>query len=696
MQMGSERLRGLRLYGGARRASVALLTFLLAFMLIAPTALAVHDEGLFELDGNAESSAADGDDWEAIEAGGGNAIATSFINDGADPQDTTYLHQGGSKDIEDFSEWVRTTTDEAPDKDEIMHAFAAAYEASDGDFIVYFGLDRFDASGDAQVGFWFTQDSISIDGANVVGSHQVGDILVLSDFVNGGSVPEIRVFTWVGSGGSDGSIDEVTSSGDPDCAAAGAGDERCAIVNADTENAPWSFTNKSGGHDFLAGELYEGGINLTELGIDVGCITTFIAESRTSQSTDARLKDVAMGEFPVCGIEVEKDGDSISKVGDQAHYEITVTNTGVVKLYKESIVDDILGDLTDGTDANITSTTCGASLNAGDDCTIELSYTVQEGDDDPLVNTVDVVYDSKSNLTGSELSSSDSHSLNLFQPSVVVEKTGDTEAEVGQTVTYNFEITNTSSDDAPDLVMDSISDSVLGDLADDAPAACDTLASGESCSFTVDREVQADDPDPLPNTVTVHYHPEGFPNDISDTDDHSVGLFAPSVTISKTGDTIGKVTDPVDYHFEIENTSSEDSPDLILDSISDTLLGDLEDAAKDAGCDVLSPGESCSFDAQRVVQEGDPDPLPNTVTVHYHPEGFATDVSDTDDHSVNLFQPGVVIEKGGDGTSIVGDNVHYTFEITNTSSDDAPDLLLESITDTLLGDLSDEAPAACD
>ena len=692
------KLGSLRLYGGTRRASVGLLALVLGFMLIGPTALAVHDEGLFELDGNATASAAAGDDWSQIEAGGGNAIATAFITDGSDPQDTTYLHTGGSKDIEDFSEWVPTTTDEAPDKDEILHAFAAAYNDNDGDFIIYFGLDRFDASGDAQVGFWFTQDTISMTGSGVDGNHQVGDILVLSDFVTGGSVPNIRVFTWVGSGGSDGSIDEVTSSGNPDCSAAGAGDERCAIVNADTEDAPWSFTNKSGGHDFLPGEFYEGGINLTELGIDVGCITTFIAESRTSQSTSARLKDVAMGAFPVCGISVEKTGDSLSKVGDQAHYEITVENTGVVKLYKESIVDDVLGDLTDGTDANITSSDCGDFLDADDSCTIELSYTVQQGDDDPLVNHVDVVYDSKANLTGSEVTDGDSHSLNLFQPSVEVVKTGDTSSKVGETVTYDFEINNTSSSDAPDLVMDSISDSLLGDLADDAPAACDTLASGDSCSFSVDRVIQADDPNPLPNTVTVHYHPEGFPNDITDTDDHSVGLFEPSVTITKTGDTLGKVTDPVNYHFEIENTSSENTPDLVLDSIVDTLLGDLGEAATDAGCDTLASGETCEFDAQRVVQQGDPDPLPNTVTVHYHPEGFASDVTSNDSHEVNLFQPSVTVDKAGPASVTVGQPLTYTFTINNTSSADSPPLEIESMTDVGtgwagLGDLTDEAVA---
>ncbi len=678
-----------------RRALAGLIALFLTFFVAGPAALAVHDDGTFELDGDATASAAPGADWSNL----GDPIASSFVTDGTDPQDKTYLHTGDSKDIKDFDEWVLTTTDEAPDKDEILHAFAAGYHNDDGDLVIYFGLDRFDASGDAQVGFWFAQDQVSITGGNVVGEHQVGDILVLSDFVNGGAVPEVRVFTWVGSGGSDGPIDEVTTSGGADCNAAPANDERCGIVNADTENAPWAFLDKSGETDFLPGEFYEGGINLTALGIDQGCITTFIAETRTSQSTDARLKDVAMGGFPLCGISVDKTGDEKSKIGDETHYTIEITNTGAITLYQESIDDSILGDLTDGTDANIDSSNCGASLDPGESCTIELSYTVPQGAPDPLVNTVDVVYDSKANMTGHEIDDSDSHSTNLFQPKVVVTKGGDTPSKVGDNVHYTFEIDNQSSSDSPDLIMDAITDTLLGNLADDAPAACDRLTPGEKCNFTADRVVQADDPNPLPNTVTVHYHPEGFPNDITDTDDHSVDLFGPSVKITKGGDTIGKVTDPVHYTFEIENTSSANSPDLILDSVVDSLLGDLEDAANDAGCATLSSGEKCNFTADRVVQAGDPDPLPNTVTVHYHPEGFPNDITASDDHAVNLFQPSVTVEKSGPENVTVGQPLTYTFKITNTSSTDSPLLNMESMTDVGtgwagLGDLTDEATAA--
>jgi len=674
-----------------RRAICAVIAAVLVFFFIAPAAIAVHDDGLFELDGNASASAAPGDDWSQVHAGTSSALATSFINDGTNPTDTTYLHTGGSKDIEDFSSWVPTSTDEAPDKDEIMHAYAAAYMSAEKHLVLYFGLDRFDASGDSQVGFWFAKDGVTDDGTTVSGHHQVGDILILSDFVNGGAVPVVRVFKWVGSGGSDGAIDEITPSGSADCASVGAGDDRCAIVNQDTENAPWSFTDKSGSNDFHAGEFYEGGVDLTALGITDNCFSTFIAETRTSQATDARLKDVAMGSFPLCKIDVSKTGSALSKVGDPVHYTITITNSGSATLYKQSIVDDILGNLTDGSNSHITSDDCGSSLAPGDHCTIHLTYTVKAGDPDPLVNHVDVTYNNKSNLSGTEVSDSDSHSTNLFQPSITVAKTGEETAKVGDTVHYHFTITNTSSADSPDLIMNSIDDSLIGDLAGDAPAACDQLAPGASCSFEVDRVVQADDPDPLPNTVTVHYHPDGFPNDIHATDQHIVDLFAPGITVQKTGDSIGKIGDPAHYHFVITNTSSADTPDLVMDSVVDSLIGDLGAAATDAGCATLASGASCSFDAERVVQAGDPDPLPNTVTVHYHPTGFDTDVTAHADHSVNLFQPSVTIDKSGDTLSMVGNDVTYHFVVTNTSSSDSPDLFLNTISDTVLGDLSTPA-----
>ena len=64
------------------------------------------------------------------------------------------------------------------------------------------------------------------------------------------------------------------------------------------------------------------------------------------------------------------------------------------------------------------------------------------------------------------------------------------------------------------------------------------------------------DPSPLQNTVTVLYHPEGFPNDITDTASAKVGIVAPAITVSKTASAHSKIGDDVTYAIEICNTGT--------------------------------------------------------------------------------------------------------------------------------------------
>src|SRR5207245_3282880 len=90
-------------------------------------------------------------------------------------------------------------------KDDIAHAFAAAYTLTNGDTAIYFGMDRFDNSGDATAGFWFFQDSTvglggakSGSGTHLTGHHMDGDLLIVADFSIGGGASAIQVFKWVG------------------------------------------------------------------------------------------------------------------------------------------------------------------------------------------------------------------------------------------------------------------------------------------------------------------------------------------------------------------------------------------------------------------------------------------------------------------------------------------------------------------
>src|SRR5262249_396388 len=109
------------------------------------------------------------------------------------------------------------------------------------------------------------------------------------------------------------------------------------------------------------------------------------------------------------------------------------------------------------------------------------------------------------------VSVSAANTVNLFQPSATLTKTASpTVAQVGDAITYHFQVTNTSSADSPNLTLgtayDSFTDTLLGDLEATAIAnGCGDLAPGAMCSFSVTRPVLANDPKPLTNQAAVNF-----------------------------------------------------------------------------------------------------------------------------------------------------------------------------------------------
>ena len=342
-----------------RSKATALVAALVLLIFGAVTALAVHDLGLFELDRNATPGLTPGDDWGTLYGGGGSAADfTGIIEDtvASNPLGSTgtQFQAGGSKDDLDLSpggatgQYWKWDPGEPLDKDDITNAYAAAYinalDSGDnniGDLIVYFGLDRFANNGSAQVGFWFLQDptfglttTSSGGGYLFSGHHQPHDILVQSNFSQGGVISNISVFEWVGSGGSSGTLDLLFETSD--CLPALAGDDpACATVNQVDETSPWPFTPKFGTSGiFPAGSFFEGGINISRLVPDAGCFTGFLAETRSSTPFDSRLKDFAFGDFNLCG---SKSGTKFQD--DNADGIFGATESGLsgwtINLYKD-------------------------------------------------------------------------------------------------------------------------------------------------------------------------------------------------------------------------------------------------------------------------------------------------------------------------------------------------------------------------
>lgn len=269
---------------------------------------------VFELDGNATDSPAGApDDWSKLEGGNGTVgFITKTVGTAAngvaiaDIAGATTFETGGSKDDLDIPNW-RYGAGSSPPKDEITNAYAALYAKDAGlgagpETILVFGADRFAQNGASQIGFWFFQNDVHPVAGNTTfsGQHQNGDLLILSDFTIGGAITTIRAFKWHSPGGSvNGTLDEIDIGGGTDCSAPGGPKFFCGEVNSANAASPWAYTPKAGAANiFPTGGFFEGAINLSALGVANVCFAAFLAETRSSPSVDATLKDFVQGSFP--------------------------------------------------------------------------------------------------------------------------------------------------------------------------------------------------------------------------------------------------------------------------------------------------------------------------------------------------------------------------------------------------------------
>ena len=365
----------------------------------------------FEIDQDATATnAAPGDDWDLLLANGNASGAFVFDSDPVNSSADDNFTGGGSKDVRDISSagittnfWQNTTAT-PPDKDDIEHAFAASYTAAgNGDLLIYFGADRFSNNGDSAIGFWFFQAEVSDNNNSGVfsGKHTVGDILITSDFRQGGGVGVINVFEWIGTqagGPLKLLISRALANGaavpDVFCNTAVNGfaaNVACATSNRSAKPVPGNWTDgynfKGVGltNQFPTGTFFEGGVNITALfpNSTLPCFTSFLAMTRTSASTTAQMKDYVAGSFPVCGIDVGKSCDlnappSVNSDGVSVHttFDVPITNTGSSAVYNVKLLEDALDDVYPGT-TDLKNIGCSITKIDGSSITaIPLSATV--------------------------------------------------------------------------------------------------------------------------------------------------------------------------------------------------------------------------------------------------------------------------------------------------------------------------------
>lgn len=301
----------------------------------------------FEMDGNIHHNAATASpcDWgnlntpPAIPITEGPACTTQFDASGVisdlytgKPAQDPSAFTTGSSDVNDIGNWG-CTTKPFDAKNNILFAYGASFlvapttpdATNPMHRVVYFGQERESNNGDAFAGFWLLHGTASCTppatgNAAWSGAHQNGDLLVVSNYVGGGSTNQVDIYAW-----ENGALNQTPIVDGPDC-----GTQLVAAACTIDNNSTTLPKPAWGSQALDTNEFVETAVDLTAVdetlaGIGVtatSCFSHFLAETRSSQSATADLHDYAQGRVNTCptpGITTHAQQTTSMTVGQTAN-----------------------------------------------------------------------------------------------------------------------------------------------------------------------------------------------------------------------------------------------------------------------------------------------------------------------------------------------------------------------------------------
>ena len=377
------------------------------------------------------------------------------------------------------------------------------------------------------------------------------------------------------------------------------------------------------------------------------------------------------------GLELTKTADptSISSPG-VVSYTFSITNTGNVTLTTITL-SDLLTDLTisggpiamllpgdtDSTTFTATLNVSQVHIDAGDDIVNTATANSAQGASDNDSATVDIVQDP---------------GLTILKEGVFNDESGDGFAQVGETISYFFVVTNTGNVTLTGITVNDSKVTVVGGPIDLAPGFTNSV------SFTAEHTITQEDIDAafFENCATATGTPPG--EEVEDvTSEESCTTAAlpdPSMELIKTGtlddqngDGFAQLGEPINYTFTVTNTGNVTLTDV---TVSDTIGGV---TITGGPIPSLAPGavDSTTFTGTYLPTQVDIDRgnFHNVAIVTGSSPDQSDDVTgeaeeDTrlpHDPQIDLVKNGA-LDLGGNGQIDVGDVIVYTFTVTNTGN----------------------------
>ncbi|MCL7392233.1 MAG: hypothetical protein LZ162_01145 [Thaumarchaeota archaeon] len=286
-------------------------------------------------------------------------------------------------------------------------------------------------------------------------------------------------------------------------------------------------------------------------------------------------------------LSIAKSGPEYAHVGDEITYTYIVTNAG-----PDEACNVVVTDNKAGTATYVSGDTDGdGRIDPGEIWQFTATYTVQEGDPDPLVNTATVSSDTEDPNMSNNVAT---WSVDILHPAIDVSKSGPEYAHEDDTISYTITVKNTGDTPLYDVT---VSDDVLGF------SWTGVLDVGEEETFTVYYTIPSPSGD-VTNTVTASGE-DILHLAVTDTASWTVDVLHPAITIDKSADKdTAYAGETITYTIIVTNTGDTPLYDV---SVTDTLLGTIWTGT-------LGVDESVTITTTYTVHAGDPDPLENTAT----------------------------------------------------------------------------------
>lgn len=376
----------------------------------------------------------------------------------------------------------------------------------------------------------------------------------------------------------------------------------------------------------------------------------------------------------------DANGNGSADAGEEIVYSFEVINTGNVTVHDVTVEDD-----------HVSPITCpDTTLDPGDrtTCTAD-AYTVTQRDVDAGVvhNTATASATSpRGDDVPSEPSTTDTPttaagpSLGLVKSAHLNDQNDNHVADVGETISYSFEVTNNGNVTISGITVD---DDLVG------PVTCPdtTLAPGDSTTCTADNDytVTQDDVDTgtVHNSATASGTGPGGGDVTSNPSTEDVPTVGPNpaLTLMKRAhlnDTNNNgLADPgetIAYFYDVKNSGNVTISDL---SVADQLAGSV--TCPDT---TLAPGDAttCTADTPYTVTEADllNDAVHNSATASGTPPGDGepteSNPSTTDTPTVGgnpslaIVKSAELADENGNNLADAGETITYTYQVTNNGN----------------------------